>query len=77
MCSFYLYAYFRLSHFLSTYFCSALKDGFELPSHLAVSTADCLLVITEYLTKVIVVPKNRQKSSDSSAPNQRFAILAW
>ncbi|XP_062117653.1 uncharacterized protein LOC133831397 isoform X2 [Humulus lupulus] len=55
---------------------SALQDGFELPSRLAVSAADCLLVLTEYITKVITVPSNRQKSSNASSPSQRVELLS-
>ncbi|GMN54778.1 hypothetical protein TIFTF001_023899 [Ficus carica] len=55
---------------------SSLQDGFELPSRLAVSAADCFLVLTESLTKIPAVPSSRQKSSDLSAPNQRVAVLA-
>ncbi|KAM6568437.1 hypothetical protein CsatB_016422 [Cannabis sativa] len=55
---------------------SALQDGFELPSRLGVAAADCLLVLTEYMTKVVTVPSNRQKSSDASAPSQRVELLA-
>ncbi|KAL5540486.1 hypothetical protein UlMin_043080 [Ulmus minor] len=55
---------------------STLQDGFELPSRLAASAADCFLVLTESLTKGPAVPSNRQKSSDSNAPNRRVALLA-
>ncbi|XP_015899000.3 uncharacterized protein LOC107432388 [Ziziphus jujuba] len=50
---------------------STLQDGFELPSRLAVSAADCFIVLTESLTKKSVVPSNRQKLLGSSASNQR------
>lgn len=53
-----------------------MQDGFELPSRLAVSAADCVLVLTESLTKIPAVPSSRQKSSDLSAPNQRVAVVA-
>lgn len=55
---------------------SSLLDGFELPSRLAVSAADCVLVLTESLTKVPTVPSNREKSSDLNAPNRWVAALA-
>ncbi|KAF3442571.1 hypothetical protein FNV43_RR16487 [Rhamnella rubrinervis] len=54
---------------------STLQDGFELPSRLAVSAADCFIVLTESLTKKAVAPSNRQKSSDSTASIQRTAVL--
>ncbi|PON91698.1 Coatomer beta subunit [Trema orientale] len=56
---------------------SALQDGFELPSRLAVSAADCFLVLSEYLTKVVRVPRNRQKTSEvSTSRNRLVAQLA-
>ena len=39
------------------------------------SAADCFIVLTESLTKKAVVPSNRQKSSDSTAPIRWNAIL--
>lgn len=41
---------------------STLQDGFELPSRLAVSAADCFIVLTESLSKK-AVPSNRQNKS--------------
>ncbi|PON49241.1 Coatomer beta subunit [Parasponia andersonii] len=56
---------------------SALQDGFELPSRLAVSAADCILVLSEYLTKVVGVPSNRQKISEvSTSRNRQVTQLA-
>lgn len=40
------------------------------------SAADCVLVLTESLTKVPTVPSNREKSSDLNAPNRWVAALA-
>lgn len=76
---FFFFSFFSIicfSNISSTCFCSSLQDGFELPSRLAVSAADCVLVLTESLTKIPAVPSSRQKSSDLSAPNQRVAVVA-
>ncbi|KAG6694135.1 uncharacterized protein LOC122276108 isoform X3 [Carya illinoinensis] len=62
-----------MSHLLSIV-CkgSTLQGGFELPSRLAVSAADCLLALTEALTKK--VPSNRM-TSNSSALNRPISLV--
>lgn len=57
---------------LTTCLCSTLQGGFELPSRLAVSAADCLLALTEALTKK--VPSNRM-TSNSSALNRPISLV--
>ncbi|KAJ7976810.1 putative ARM repeat superfamily protein [Quillaja saponaria] len=51
---------------------STLQAGFELPSCLSVSAADCFLAPTEALTKAEVL-QNRLKSN-SKAPNQSITL---
>ncbi|CAK7342514.1 unnamed protein product [Dovyalis caffra] len=46
---------------------STLKDGIELPSRLSVSAADCILSITEALTKKTKVASNKPKLLNSNA----------
>lgn len=57
---------------LTACFCSTLQGGFELPSRLAVSAADCILALTEALTKK--VPSNSQ-TSNSSALNRPITLM--
>lgn len=45
---------------------STLQDRLELPSRLSVSAADCILSITEALTKKIKVASNKPKSLNSN-----------
>lgn len=46
-------------------FCSTLQDGFELPSRLGVSAADCFLALTETLTKIAEAQRSKLKSEAS------------
>lgn len=46
---------------------STTQDGFELPSRLSLSAADCFLSLTEALTKRPRVSSDRQKSSNFKA----------
>lgn len=46
--------------------CSTLQDRLELPSRLSVSAADCILSITEALTKKTKVASNKPKSLNSN-----------
>ncbi|XP_011020335.1 PREDICTED: uncharacterized protein LOC105122745 isoform X2 [Populus euphratica] len=46
---------------------STLQDRLELPSRLSVSAADCILSITEALTKKTKVASNKPKSLNSNA----------
>lgn len=48
---------------LTACFCSTFQDGFELPSRLAVSAADCFLALTEALTKKVLSNKPTSNSS--------------
>ena len=43
-----------------------MQDGLELPSRLSVSAADCILSLTEALTKKTKVARNKPKSSTSN-----------
>lgn len=62
------------SHFVP-FDCSTLQDGFELPSRLSVSAADCILSITEALTQKTKVPSIKPKSSNSNASDQPLTVL--
>ncbi|KAB2636135.1 hypothetical protein D8674_026669 [Pyrus ussuriensis x Pyrus communis] len=55
---------------------STLQDGYELPSRLAVSAADCFLALTEALTKKAQIPSNRPKLSDSNAPKRPVTLVS-
>ncbi|GAV57287.1 hypothetical protein CFOL_v3_00825 [Cephalotus follicularis] len=54
---------------------STLQDGFELPSRLSVSAADCLLALTEALTKKSGASNNVPKSLNSSSLNRPITLL--
>lgn len=58
--------------FLTACFCSILQDGFELPSRLAVSAADCFLALTEALTKKVL---SNRPTSNSSALNRAITLV--
>ena len=49
---------------------SILQDKFELPSRLSVAAADCLLALTEGLTKKPDMLSNRPKSLNSRESNR-------
>ncbi|GLT55250.1 hypothetical protein SLA2020_283890 [Shorea laevis] len=51
---------------------SILQDGFELPSRLAVSAADCFLALTEALTKKVL---SNRPTSNSSALNRAITLV--
>ncbi|KAK9290938.1 hypothetical protein L1049_009118 [Liquidambar formosana] len=56
---------------------STLHDGFELPTRLSVSAADCILALTEALTKkspTSEVSSNRTRSSSSNVSNRSIAL---
>ena len=53
---------------LTTCFYSALQDGFELPSRLSVSAADCMLALAEALAKKVSSNKPTSTSNGSSRP---------
>ncbi|KAJ4706438.1 putative ARM repeat superfamily protein [Melia azedarach] len=55
---------------------STINDGFELPSRLSVSAADCLLSLTEALTKTPRVSTERQKSSNFKASDQHTTLIS-
>lgn len=60
---------------------STTQDGFELPSRLSLSAADCFLTLTESLAKRPRVSSDRQKSSNfkasvTSAPCENKEKLA-
>lgn len=62
-------------------FLSTTQDGFELPSRLSLSAADCFLTLTESLAKRPRVSSDRQKSSNfkasvTSAPCENKEKLA-
>ncbi|KAK4281861.1 hypothetical protein QN277_013308 [Acacia crassicarpa] len=46
---------------------STLQDGFELPSRLGVSAADCFLTLTETLTKMAESQRNKLKSARATS----------
>ncbi|KAJ7972235.1 putative ARM repeat superfamily protein [Quillaja saponaria] len=52
---------------------STLQDGFEFPSRLSVSAADCFLALTEALSKKAKVQGNRSKSN-LKTPNQSITL---
>ncbi|XP_012468045.1 uncharacterized protein LOC105786238 isoform X1 [Gossypium raimondii] len=54
---------------------STLQDKFELPSRLSVAAADCLLTLTEGLTKKPML-SSRTKSLKSSESNPPVSLLA-
>ncbi|KAG8503992.1 hypothetical protein CXB51_002318 [Gossypium anomalum] len=54
---------------------SILQDEFELPSRLSVAAADCLLTLTEGLTKKPML-SSRTKSLKSSESNPQVSLLA-
>ncbi|XP_028774436.1 uncharacterized protein LOC114731438 isoform X1 [Neltuma alba] len=53
---------------------STLQDGFELPSRLGVSAADCFLALTEALTKMAESQRNKLKS-DAGAACQPITLV--
>ncbi|XP_039010853.1 uncharacterized protein LOC120139789 [Hibiscus syriacus] len=55
---------------------SILQDKFELPSRLSVAAADCLLALTEGLTKKPDMLSNRTKTLKSSESNSPVSLLA-
>lgn len=68
-----------MSH-LSSIICdgSTVQDGFELPTRLSLSAADCTVAFTEALTRkasVSNVSNGRKKSSDLSTTNQLITIV--
>lgn len=48
-------------------FCSSLQDGYELPSRLSISAADCFLALTEALTRKDEIVSNQKTYVDSAA----------
>lgn len=54
---------------------STFQDGFELPSRLSVSAADCFLAITGALTRKAEIPVNRSKSINSSRSDPAVALV--
>ncbi|KAI4348718.1 hypothetical protein L6164_009405 [Bauhinia variegata] len=52
---------------------STLQDGFELPSRLGVSAADCFLTLTEAITKVAEIERNKLRSN-TTARNQAITL---
>ncbi|KAM7263746.1 hypothetical protein ACFE04_001429 [Oxalis oulophora] len=55
---------------------STLQDGFELPSRLSVSAADCLLALTEALTKESEVSSSKAKPSNSNSTSRVVTLKA-
>ncbi|XVE61173.1 hypothetical protein DITRI_Ditri06bG0018400 [Diplodiscus trichospermus] len=55
---------------------SILQDKFELPSRLSVAAADCLLVLTEGLTKKPDMLSNKPKSLNSHETSAPVCLLA-
>ncbi|XP_054775738.1 uncharacterized protein LOC129284315 isoform X2 [Prosopis cineraria] len=53
---------------------STLQDGFELPTRLGVSAADCFLTLTETLTKMAESQSNKLKS-DARATSQLITLV--
>lgn len=53
---------------LTICFYSTLQDGFELPSRLSVSAADCMLALTEALAKKVSSDKLKSTSNALSRP---------
>ncbi|KAJ4844132.1 hypothetical protein Tsubulata_045822 [Turnera subulata] len=53
---------------------STLKDGFELPSRLSLSAADCILSISVALTKATKVPSNNPKSLNSNVSGSPISL---
>lgn len=52
---------------------SSLQDGYELPSRLAMSAADCFLALSEALIRKAKVSSNKAKLSDSK-PQKRPVV---
>lgn len=59
-------------------FCSSLQDGYELPSRLSISAADCFLALTEALTRKDEIVSNHESyvDSDASINTSRFLLAA-
>ncbi|XP_050367158.1 uncharacterized protein LOC126785487 [Argentina anserina] len=55
---------------------STLQDGYELPSRLAVSAADCFLALSEALIRKGNVPSSKAKLSDSKAQKRPVTLLS-
>ncbi|KAL5744037.1 hypothetical protein ACOSQ2_027153 [Xanthoceras sorbifolium] len=55
---------------------STMQDGFELPSRLSVSAADCFLSLTEALIKKPTVSSDRQNTSNLKAVDQPITSIA-
>ncbi|KAI6696746.1 hypothetical protein NL676_016865 [Syzygium grande] len=68
-----------ISH-LSAIICkgSSLQDGYELPSRLSISAADCFLALTEALTRKDEIVSNHESyvDSDASINTSRFLLAA-
>ncbi|XP_044468283.1 uncharacterized protein LOC123197869 isoform X1 [Mangifera indica] len=54
---------------------SNMQNGFELPSRLSVSAADCFISLTEALTKKPKVSSDSQKSSNSKASDRPVIFM--
>lgn len=54
-----------------------MQDGFELPSRLSVSAADCILSITEALLKKPKVSSQMKQTSNLKAVDQSIASIAF
>lgn len=52
-----------------------MQNGFELPSRLSVSAADCFISLTEALTKKPKVSSDSQKSSNSEASDRPVIFM--
>ncbi|TXG70455.1 hypothetical protein EZV62_005390 [Acer yangbiense] len=55
---------------------STMQDGFELPSRLSVSAADCFLALTGALIKKPKASSDRQKTSNPKAVDQPITSIA-
>ena len=62
------YVCVRVRVCLTVCFYSTLQDGFELPSRLSVSAADCMLALTEALAKKVSTDKPKSTSNALSRP---------
>ncbi|KAK9941721.1 hypothetical protein M0R45_007417 [Rubus argutus] len=55
---------------------STLQDGYELPSRLAVSAADCFLALSEALIRKAKVSSNKPKLSNTKAQKRQVTLVA-
>ena len=71
-----LFIRFSWSYIRPFCFVSTLQDGYELPSRLAVSAADCFLALSEALIRKAKVLSNKPKLSNTKAQKRQVTLVA-